>query len=105
MTHLSIYKRVNLQFFVINFLPISATSFISGAKISSAIPNKVSQNQQSNSFSLNNASEKTDAKPAKSSWNRFIMINGNDFINRQGFSSSFILINKTIGNNYLWRCH
>jgi len=105
MTHLSIYQRVNLQFFVINFLPISATSFATGAKISSAILNKDSQNQQSGSFSLNNASEKTDGEPAKSSRNRLITVNKIVFIKRQGFSILFILINTTIGNNRLWRCH
>jgi len=105
MTHLYIYQRVNLQFFVINFLLISATLFTTDAKRSSAILNKDSQNQQSSSFSLNNASEKTDGKPAKSSRNRLITVNKIVFIKRQGFSILFILINTTIGNNRLWRCH
>ncbi len=104
MTYLSTCRTVNLQFFVINSLPISVNSYIFEAKKSIAALKKDLQNQQSTSFASNNASEKTDGKAAKSSRNRFITVNENDFINRQGFSSLFILKNTPIGNNRLWRC-
>lgn len=105
MTHLFNYREVNLQFFVVNFLRISLTPFTTDAKSSSAISNKYPKNQQSSLFSLNPASEKTDEKPAKFSRNRLITLNENDFINRKEFSSAFILVKKTIGDNRHWRCH
>nr|MBA2737519.1 M20/M25/M40 family metallo-hydrolase [Pyrinomonadaceae bacterium] len=88
MTRLSVYRRLNLQFFVIAILLISVSLFIFGAIVSFAESNKDSQNQPNSSVLSNRTSENTDDESAKSFANRWITVDENEFNHIQSVTQS-----------------
>ncbi len=79
MTRLSVYRKINLQFFVLAVLLISITSIILGSIKSFAESNKDLQNQQNSSVLSKQASENTDSGLAKHPLKRWITVDKNEF--------------------------